>query len=62
MFWEICGHSLGLQAFTAKGAGSIPGLGTKIPRSHRLHCAAKRKEKRKRKTCCVQMQLIVHSL
>ena len=62
MFWEIFGNSLGLQAFTAKGAGSIPGLGTKIPRSHKLHSAAKRKEKRKRNTCFVQMQLIVHSL
>ena len=49
MFWEICGNSLGLQAFTAKGVGSIPGLGTKIPRSHKLHSAAKRKREKKKK-------------
>ena len=34
---------LGLCAFTAEGAGSIPGWGTKIPQATR--CAVKKKKK-----------------
>ena len=33
---------LGLSAFTAKGAGSIPGRGTKIP--HAAQCGQKNKK------------------
>ena len=37
---ELPGTPVGLHAFTAKGLGSIPGWGTKIPQ---VHTVAKKK-------------------
>ena len=45
-FWRefLGGSVLGLLTFTAKGSGSIPGQGTKIPQ------ATQQDQKKKRKT------------
>ena len=43
---------LGLHAFTAKGAGSIPGRGTKIPQ------AAQNGQKKKFKLCILSNSLL----
>ena len=42
---------LGLHALTAKGPGSIPGQGTKIPRA--VRCGQKKEKKKKRKNQCL---------
>ena len=42
--WKFSGHQwLGLWAFTAKGQGSIPAKGTKIPQAEQ-HCQKKKKK------------------
>ena len=47
---------LELSAFTAKGPGSIPGQGTKIPQA--LHGGQKKKKKKKKRRVAKQLQVM----